>query len=199
MGSGTFSVGGGTTLTVSNSMYSASSSGSWSAKIKIPPPPTYFSGARPNAEVSDLLDPGVEFAEGTPVDDTARTGWYLPSLGNVIYASCAGVTREKFGSLSDTGSTFRDLSEDAEAFPSSARLEIEPLIGEMSPCFPDNGDSFKFISMSPSGSFFGSSFSSWLQIRYLQIIIIPSLTHHIHEVSFCRRFLLFSGLYFCRR
>ena len=63
--------------------------------------------------------------------------------------SCVGVTREKLGSFSNTGSVFRGDFE-LEGLPSSARFEIEPLTGEMSPCLVGDGGSSDFISTSTS-------------------------------------------------
>ena len=50
----------------------------------------------------------------------------------MLCASCAGVTREKFGNFSNKSSPSRDDFE-LEALRSSARFDIELLMGEMLP------------------------------------------------------------------
>jgi hypothetical protein len=90
-------------------------------------------------------------------------------------ASCAGVTREKLGSLSNDGSVFRESLEGAGGgLLSSARLEIEPFIGDMSPCFVGDDGSSDFIST--SASFLTSTFSSW-DSKPSVYIDVPSKNH----------------------
>ena len=68
------------------------------------------------------------------------------------------MTREKLGSVSDIGSPLRVF--DPSGLPSSARLEIEPLIGDILPCFPDETDETSSGFISTSRSFLVSDFSS---------------------------------------
>lgn len=86
--------------------------------------------------------------------DTGRTSWYRESDENEMCASCAGVTRLKLGSFSLVASAFHaEYSFFPSAFPPSFRsifdtsgtLEMEPVMGEMSPpstCFVEVALSF---------------------------------------------------------
>ena len=116
---------------------STGDSGLSSNSTKIPPTPVDASAG----PAEDFLDRSTEFA------DTGRTGWYRESGGNEMYVSCCGVTREKFCSLSKDDSFFRD-----GGLFVSTKFDIEPEIGETSPCLVGSS---VFISTSPS------FFSSW--------------------------------------
>lgn len=133
----------------SKSMNSPSSSGRRSVKINMPLPPANVS------EVTVVKSPEGGVALDMVVADTGRTGWYRPSGGNDMCVSCAGVTREKFGRISKMGSVFLAVLE-VEALLSSARFDMERLIGEISPSLAGDGSSTS-ISRSPSDSFFVSS------------------------------------------
>lgn len=115
----------------------------------MPPPPANFS------DVTEVKGPAGGVALDIVVVDTGRTGWYRPSGGNDMCASCAGVTREKLGRISNVGSAFLTTLE-VDAWLSSARFEMERLIGEISPSLAGD-DSSTSISRSPSASFFVSS------------------------------------------
>lgn len=135
---GSVVVGSGTATGGSRgAIKSAGSSGLSSNRTKIPPTPV---GVSPGP-AEDFLDRDTEFA------DTGRTGWYRESGGNEMYVSCCGVTRERFCSLSKVASFFRD-----GGLFVSTKFDIEPEIGETSPCLIGSS---VFISTSPS------FFSSW--------------------------------------
>jgi hypothetical protein len=134
---GSVVVGSGTATGASRgAIKSIGSSGLSSNRTKIPPTPVDTSAG----PAEDFLDRDTELA------DTGRTGWYRESGGNEMYVSCCGVTREKFCSLSKVASFFRDGS-----LFVSTKFEIEPEIGETSPCLIGSS---VFISTSPS--FFSS-------------------------------------------
>ena len=136
--------GSGTTTDGSRgAIKSTGSSGRSSSRTRIPPTPVYVS-PRP---VEDFLD------RDTQLVDTGRTGWYRESDGNEMYESCCGVTREKFCSLSEVASFFRD-----GGLLASTKFDIEPEIGETSPCLVGSS---VFISTSPS---FFSSCVLWVRI-----------------------------------
>lgn len=79
-----------------------------------------------------------------------------------MWATCAGVTREKLGRNSNAGSAF--LVDDEEDLFSSVRLETDRLIGETSPSLV-NGESSTFISTSFSPSVFVLGLSSWVYVQ----------------------------------
>lgn len=140
---GSVVVGSGTATGGSRgAIKSTGSSGLSSNRTKIPPTPVDISAG----PADDFLDRDTEFV------DTGRTGWYRESGGNEMYVSCCGVTREKFCNLSKVASLFRD-----GGLLVSTKFDIEPEIGEISPCLVGSS---VFISTSPS------FFSSWgLRVR----------------------------------
>jgi hypothetical protein len=115
----------------------------------MPPPLVTFSDA------TVVTSPAAGVAFDIVVADTDRTGWYRPSGGNDMCASCAGVTREKLGRISNVGSVFL-VALEVDELLSSARFDMERFIGEMSPSLEGNGSSTS-ISRSPSASFLVSS------------------------------------------
>jgi hypothetical protein len=121
---------------------STGSSGRSSNRTKIPPIPVY---------VSPRLA-AVFLGRDSELVDTGRTGWYLESSGNEMYGSCCGVTLEIFCSLSEVVSFFRE-----GGLLVSTKLDIEPEIGETSPCLVGSS---VFISTSPS---FLSSWRRWVR------------------------------------
>jgi len=137
-------VGSGATTDGSRgAIKSAGSSGLSSNRTRIPPTPVYVS----QGPVEDFLDRVTELV------DTGRAGWYRESDGKEMYVSCWGVTREKFCSLSEDASFFRD-----GGLLVSIKSDIEPEIGETSPCLVGSS---AFISTSPS---FLSSWRWWVGV-----------------------------------